>query len=101
MHRGKQLALCQTAGPIRVYRDADKDTTLDFDKSTIESGYFGVNLHHAGFNDADIVGLYSAGCQVWRYHQPHFELMQEFQKLSGIHNFKTFSYSLINQEDFI
>ena len=100
MHRGKHLALCQRGGPVPVYRDSDKDAELDMNDKTIESGYFGINLHHAGLNDADIIGLYSAGCQVWRYHHPHLELMQSFQFLSNKYNFKFFSYTLINQEEF-
>src|SRR5690349_6784023 len=29
MHRGKQFALCQRAGEVAVYRDNNKDTTLN------------------------------------------------------------------------
>lgn len=100
MHRKKQYALCQWFGNVKVYRDNNKNTTLDYNPATIESGVFGIDLHHAGLNDADAVGPYSAGCQVWRYHQPHMDLMQEFKGLSQRHQFTKFSYTLLLQEDF-
>lgn len=101
MHRGKQFALCQRAGEVKVYRDANMDTVLDMLPSTIVSGFFGIDLHHGSILDTDIVERYSAGCQVWRYHEPHVDLMLKFKTLSFRNNFTRFSYTLINQSDFI
>ncbi len=100
MHRQKQFALCQTGAPVKVYRDNNKDTRLDYDAKTIKEGFYGINGHHAGLNDANIVDKYSAGCQVWRYHQPHTDLMHTYERLSKENNFKLFSYTLLVQEDF-
>lgn len=100
MHRKKQFALCQV-GPIKVYRDNNKDTKQDYDPKTIETGYFGINGHRASETNANVIGPHSAGCQVWRYHQPHIDLMQDFKRLSEANNFKTFSYTLLVQEDFV
>ena len=47
LHNGKYEALCQRAGKVRVYRDADKDDVLDMDMNTIASGWFGINLHRS------------------------------------------------------
>ena len=67
MHRGVQLALCQLAGIVRVYRDDNLDLNLNYNPATIQSGYFGINLHHGALDNSDIVDRHSAGCQVWRY----------------------------------
>jgi hypothetical protein len=100
MHRGKQFALCQRAGQVRVYRDENRDIIQDFDPKTIDTGYFGIDLHSGSINDTDFVEKYSAGCQVWRYHEPHAELMQTFKRLSEKNGFNRFSYTLLNQQDF-
>lgn len=100
MHRGKQFALCQRTGQVRVYRDNNRDTIQDFDPKTIDTGYFGIDLHHGSISDSDIVDRYSAGCQVWRYHEPHADLMQQFKKSSEINKFSKFSYTLLNQSEF-
>ncbi len=101
MHRGKQFALCQRAGEVKVYRDKNKDHILNFDLATIDKGFFGIDLHHGSISNADIVDHYSAGCQVWRYAEPHEELMQDFKMLGIKHNFKRFSYTLLLQENFV
>jgi hypothetical protein len=100
MHRGKQFALCQREGQVRVYRDDNKDTVLDYDPKTIDTGFFGIDLHHGSIDDSDVIGPWSAGCQVWRYSKPHAQLMDEFKELSEENNFKRFSYTLLLQEDF-
>lgn len=100
LHRGKQFALCQRSGEVKVYRDNNQDTTQDFDPSTIQQGYFGIDLHHGSLDDSDVVDRYSAGCQVWRYAQPHEDLMGQFQRLSNQYHFNQFSYTLLRQQDF-
>ena len=71
-HSGKYEALCQRNGPVRVWRDNDKDVELDHDVD-VESGYFGINIHASSSTPytSDIdrgdnaeVGKWSAGCQV-------------------------------------
>lgn len=99
MHRGKQFALVQR-GEMAVYRDDNKDTVLDYDPKTIQKGFFGIDGHYGSLGDTDIVDRYSAGCQVWRYHEPHQTLMQEFKALAAKYNFSKFSYTLLRQEDF-
>jgi hypothetical protein len=100
MHRQKQFALCQRDGVVQVYRDNDKDDILDLDPKTIQKGYFGVDMHHAGLLDTDIVNNWSAACQVWRYHIAHQDLMQSFKALSAKYGYNKFSYTLLNQVDF-
>lgn len=99
-HLGKQYALCQRGGEVKVYRDNNRDTILNCDPATIDKGYFGIDLHHGTIYDTNVIGPYSAGCQVWRYHQPHFDLMIQFRHLSEKYKFKWFSYTLLLQQDF-
>lgn len=101
MHRGKQFALCQRTGQVRVYRDNNKNEIMDFDPKTIDTGYFGIDLHSGSITDSDVVDRYSAGCQVWRYHEPHADLMNTFKRLSEKNNYSKFSYTLLLQTDFI
>lgn len=100
VHRGKQFALCQRTGEVSVYRDVNRDAKLDFNPDTITKGYFGIDLHNAGLADPLIVGVWSAGCQVWEYHAPHEALMNDFEGLSERNHFTRFSYTLLNQSDF-
>lgn len=59
LHKGRS-ALVQ-AGPVRIWRDADRDHERDANEKAEEVGYFGINIH-AG--SGQIVGAASAGCQV-------------------------------------
>ncbi len=63
MHKNKYRALIQ-AGQVKVYRDKNKDNKHDLDPSTIDTGYFGINIHHAGVVVPKYIGPHSAGCQV-------------------------------------
>ncbi len=98
--KSQQYALIQRGGEVRVYRDKNLDSKLDCDPATIDKGFFGINLHHGSKTDVDIIGKWSAGCQVWRYHQPHQDLMQKFKALSERYKFTKFSYTLLEQTDF-
>jgi hypothetical protein len=100
MHRNIQLALCQDAGMVAVYRDNNKDTALDMNPVTIQKGFFGIDLHHAAVTDNNVIGPWSAGCQVWRYHEPHEAMISSFQSLKTKYGFSKFSYTLLKQEDF-
>lgn len=92
LHRGQYRTLVQT-GEVRVYRDADKDTILDMDASTIVPGY-GLNLHHAG-HASTVVGKWSAGCQVWAI-EDDWGLAMAIADATG----KTrFDYTLLTQKD--
>jgi hypothetical protein len=99
-HKGKQKALIQTCGQVRVYRDRNKDGVLNMDTSTIDTGFFGINLHHGSLNDPDVIGQWSAGCQVWKYHGAHEILMNKFHELSKKYHFNRFSYTLLDQAEF-
>lgn len=94
LHAGKYETLCQRGGTVKVWRDANKDETLDHvDGSEIE-GWFGINIHHAGTDSTD-VGKWSAGCQV-------FKRLDDWEEAMGIWKSTaadTFTYTLIDDKD--
>jgi hypothetical protein len=59
-HGSKQYEALIQYAPVTVYRDTNKDNTLD--KGKEEKGMFGIDFHH-GYNCA-LVYNNSAGCQV-------------------------------------
>jgi len=61
LHKGNP-ALVQFS-TVTVIRDEDRDGTGEPQEYT-ESGMFGVNIHAGG--DSEVVGAYSAGCQVFQ-----------------------------------
>lgn len=99
LHRQKQKAFVQV-NPVPVYRDANRNSVLDFDPKTIEVGLFGINGHHGSAHDVDIVGQFSAGCQVWRFNKPHQVMMEAAELLSRKYQYKYFTYTLLEQKDF-
>jgi hypothetical protein len=62
LHHGKYPCLVQ-AENFTVWRDLSRDGRIETgEPETL--GQFGIHIHHAGQVDADVVGPWSAGCQV-------------------------------------
>lgn len=96
-HRGKYDALCQTHGPVRIFRDKDKDDQFDLNPNTIEDGEYGINIHNSPDGKATIrVGAYSAGCQVFSDDNDFFNFMALCYRARDIYGNK-FTYTLINE----
>lgn len=93
-HNGKYTALIQTGGKIKVYRDIDKDSTFDLDESTVQEGFFGINLHHAG-TDSKTIDNWSAGCTVFKKIENFDEVIHHVLASYA----KSFNYYLINEND--
>jgi hypothetical protein len=93
-------ALIQTGNSIRFYRDTNKDGKIE-STEPIQSGYVGINLHRAGFDDPANIGKYSAGCQVIRHHD-EFVVFMDVVKSSSVYKsqreFARFSYLLMNKK---
>lgn len=91
-HKGDKPALVQ-AKPVTVYRDPNRDATLDTAKE--ETGLFGINLHRAGLNSS-VVDKWSAGCQVWQMDADFERFLwlcrQQAAKGKG---WETFTYTLL------
>ena len=98
LHQGKYQALCQRNGDVKVYRDGNRDSHLDLETSTIESGSFGINIHraHPSRKIARIQG-YSAGCQVIQDPVDFESFMSICRKQVELRGWETFTYTLLNQ----
>jgi hypothetical protein len=78
-HAGKYEALCQRLGPVKVYRDSNRDDRHDFDPETIDEGYFGINIHKAG-RYSRLVDGWSAGCQVFKEENDFKDFMRTLRE---------------------
>jgi hypothetical protein len=94
-------AFLQIGNAVSIWRDVNENNIDDGEPR--QKGYFGINLHRASVNvDAQVIGNYSAGCQVIRN-------VDDFRKLLSIakesNNYKTkgsraqFSYLLMNRKE--
>jgi hypothetical protein len=91
LHRGKYTALVQVR-PVKVYRDADKDTVSEVTK-VIDEGLFGINIHKANTGITSLINGHSAGCQVFQ-NSAHFDYIISECKKSGL---KQFTYTLLDE----
>lgn len=98
LHKNQYRALCQRLGPVRVYRDADRDNLFDLDEQKTSTGFFGINIHHAGVVSNE-VNKWSAGCQVFRNLSDFNSFMAVCEKSARV-NGNVFTYTLINEKDF-
>ncbi len=101
-HTGKYLALCQRSGAVSVYRDNNRDSILDHDPATIETGSdFGINIHRASAHSTESdgltenVGRYSAGCIVIQSRDDFDRLIALAQKQIELLGYKQFSLTLL------
>lgn len=102
LHKGKYNALVQ-AKPVSVYRDKNKDSKLDMNPSTIETGMFGINIHRATSNanyPSKLVDSWSAGCQVVSSYNDFQEFMSIVNKASKLYGPK-FTYTLFTSSQFL
>ena len=95
-HRGRYRAICQTAGPVRAYRDNDRDNQHDLDPSTIETGMFGANIHRATASGRrGKVHKWSAMCQVLAKARDFAELMAVYRRTASNYG-PEISYTLLD-----
>jgi len=93
LHGGKYETLCQRAGTVKVWRDANKDNILDHDGDPNE-GWFGINIHHAG-TDSTNVEKWSAGCQVFKRLADWKDAVRIWKSTQA----DLFTYTLILEDD--
>ena len=95
LHRGAYMALCQRLGPVKVFRDKNKDYVFDKNPSTIMTGMFGINIHNSRDKQRTIrVGSHSAGCQVFADDKEFEDFMRLIE--FACNNFGNhFTYTLI------
>lgn len=96
-HKGYEAL--QQISPVKVYRDANKDTRHDTAGATIDTGIFGINIHRANALRASIqVDKWSAGCQVIADPSHFAELMDLCREAKALWG-NTFTYTLLKEED--
>lgn len=101
LHSGKYQALCQRLGPVKVYRDNNKDMMYDLNPATIDNGWFGINIHRSDANwTRNTIDGYSAGCQVFNNPNDFNEFMNIILKSKLIFGNK-FTYTLIDEKDLV
>ena len=98
LHLGKYEALCQRGTEVSVYRDNDRDRRHDMDPSTIDTGYFGINIHKAGRASTQ-VDKWSAGCQVISRSEDFATFMDLTEEAAERHG-NSFTYTLLLETDF-
>lgn len=97
LHRGYR-ALCQRRGPVKIYRDSNKDSTLDLSPESITEGYFGINIHRSSTRPGGsrIVGRHSAGCTVIQDPLAFALLLECCQQQINHHpTWTSFTYTLL------
>jgi hypothetical protein len=100
-HKGEYLALVQRLRPVTVIRDDDRDAFINYLAPTT-TGFYGINIHRAskGKNNEKIIGLDSAGCQVFRDEKDFDEMMVLASRHRSLYGNK-FTYTLIDLRDAI
>lgn len=99
MHRGQYRALVQDK-PVKVYRDNNKNTILDFNECTIEEGIFGINIHRSNpLTYSRNVYKWSAGCQVFQ-DIVEYDLFIHLCKTAKTKYGNSFTYTLFTENDF-
>ena len=95
-HRGKYEALCQREGKVTVWRDSNRDATIDFEPESQMTGYYGINIHRSTTRDAgsSTVDRYSAGCQVFSYPR-EFDVFMSICHVSALIYGNKFTYTLL------
>lgn len=97
-HKGDYDALVQNL-PLPLYRANRKDGTLDL-SGLISYEMAGINIHRASkWKVIDAIGLYSAGCQVFKSVRDYEDKFMPLVKSASIKYGSVFTYTLININD--
>lgn len=97
LHRGQYSALVQR-GTVKVFRDRDRDSILDFNPDSTQSGLFGINIHRANaYKKSTTVDKWSAGCQVFADPGNFDEFMDICYEARNIWG-GTFTYTLLTED---
>lgn len=93
-HKGKPALIQQRN--VTVYRDHNRDSKLDFNDASCETGMFGINIHRAG-KDSVYINNWSAGCQVIANENDYLDFYQQLLLDPSV----KYTYTLINENDLI
>lgn len=79
--------------PVTVYRDYNKDLIFNKDPDTLDTGYFGIHIHRGNIY-SKVVGLTSAGCQVFKDRTEYKSFIDICESVKNTHN-NRFTYTLV------
>lgn len=99
LHRNKYEALVQN-GTVKVIRDDDRNSILDYFAKVYDCSGCGINIHHstASYASQDLIGPDSAGCQVFRFIDDFNDMMDKAKKSRDLYG-NTFTYTLIDKRE--
>ena len=97
----------QARGSVSVYRDGNRDLVHDLVSSSVQTGYYGINIHRSHESRAAWrVGNYSWGCQVF-LNNGDFQRMRAQISRNPIYpkkkskGYEEINYALIDEGDMI
>ena len=100
----KYAALTQRGAEVTVFRDKTGDSILDLDPNTLETGWFGINIHASSMypyrDDKETVQVrnWSEGCQVHATTAGFRDMMELCHKQIEYHpSWTSFTYTLLDQ----
>lgn len=80
-------------GPLKVWRDNDRNSSVDVLNAKVETGFFGIHIHRAGIL-TKLIGYSSAGCQVFQKRSDFAEFIDLCEAAAAYWN-SSFSYTLV------
>jgi len=103
--KARYEALCQRGADsfVKVWRDNDQDGELDYGVGEESSAGLGINLHAASTSPyrreqvRDAVGVWSAGCQVWKSTIGFRNFMSLCRLQRKERGWDTFTYTLLDE----
>ena len=96
-HAGAYEALCQRNGPVKCWRDSNRDNVLDWQGATFE-GMYGINIHHASYTGTSTqVNKWSAGCTVIANIDDFNDFMEVCRRQVKLRGWSKFTYTLIEE----
>ena len=96
-HRGYKAL--QQKGPITVFRDANRDETIDTTGVAEDTGIHAINIHRASAYRASVeVGKWSAGCQVVQ-DPDHFAFILSMCERARNKFGNSFTYTLLEERE--
>jgi hypothetical protein len=96
-YRHQALVQCL---PLPVYRDRNRDSTLDFDARTITTRLYGINIHASVLQgESEQIGRFSAGCQVFATAQDYHSARKWWNAQVNAGLGTRFTYTLLEEAD--
>lgn len=98
-HRSKYRALVQIR-KVDYWRDGDKDSTVRYGGQVFRNK-IGLNIHRSSIKEggSKYVDRWSAGCQVFQNNEDFQRLLFLCDKQLETHGYRTFTYTLISNEE--